>query len=76
MWPFFIGLVIALAASFILAPKPQSQPSPLLDDIQFPQASASLEIPVLFGCREMRSPNVLWYGNLKTTAIKTKGGKK
>jgi len=76
MWIFFAVFAVALVATFALAPKPQGQPSPLLDDIQFPQAEVGLEIPVLFGCRDMRAPNVLWYGDLRTTAIKSKGGKK
>lgn len=76
MWVFFAVFAVTLAATFLFAPKPKGQPSPLLDDIQFPQAAAGLEIPVLFGCRDMRSPNVLWYGDLRTTAIKSKGGKK
>jgi hypothetical protein len=76
MWIFFAVFAAALVATFALAPKPKGQPSPLLEDVQFPQAEVGLEIPVLFGCRDMRAPNVLWYGDLRTTAIKSKGGKK
>lgn len=76
MWGYLAVFVLALVASYALAPKPQSQPSPLLDDIEFPKAEAGAGIPVLFGTREMRSPNVLWYGDFRTVAIKSKGGKK
>lgn len=76
MWQFFAGLFIALVASYALRPKPQSQPRPELRDLQVPTAEEGREIPVLFGCREVRGANVVWYGDLKTKAIKSKGGKK
>jgi hypothetical protein len=76
MWIFFAAFVIGLAASYAFAPKPQSQPSPTMDDIQVPTAEVGKDIPVLFGCREMRGPNVLWYGDLRTIPIKSEGGKK
>jgi hypothetical protein len=76
MWPLYVAFALVAIAAFALQPKVQKPPTPVLDDVQIPQAAAGLEIPVLFGCREMRSPNVLWYGDLRTTAIKTKGGKK
>jgi hypothetical protein len=74
MWIFLI--FAALVLSFALAPKPQSLPRPELDDLQAPTAEEGREIPVLFGCRDIRGPNVVWYGDLRTVAIKVKGGKK
>jgi hypothetical protein len=67
-----IGTIIAVAAlvlsvaSFFLAPKPPSQRRPLagLDEFDFPTAEAGREIPVLQGTREIRGPNVVWYGHL------------
>lgn len=76
MWPFIAGLVIALAATYALTPKPQSQPPAGLNEIDLPTAEEGREIPVLFGCRRIRSANVVWYGDLKTKPIKSSGGKK
>lgn len=76
MWAFIIGFALALVVTYALAPKPESQPPAGLEDIEAPTAEEGKEIPVLFGCRELRGPNVTWYGHLKTKAIKTKGGKK
>lgn len=59
-----------------MMPKPQSQPPAGLGDIKAPTAEEGREIPVLFGTRDLRAPNVVWYGDLKTVAIKKKGGKK
>jgi len=76
MWAFIAGLVIALVASYALRPKPPSTPPAGLDEIKVPTAEEGREIPVLFGCRVVKSPNVVWYGDLKTKAIKSSGGKK
>jgi len=76
MWILFAGLVIGLALSYVLAPKPESRPPAALEDIQVPTAEEGIEIPVLFGCRDIRGPNVVWYGDLRTIAIKSSGGKK
>ena len=76
MWAFIIGFALALVVTYALAPKPESKPPAGLGDIEAPTAEEGREIPVLFGCRELRGPNVVWYGHLKTKAIKSKGGKK
>jgi hypothetical protein len=76
MWVFLAIFAVALVASFALAPKPQSLPRPELEDLQAPTAEEGREIPVLFGCRDIRGPNVVWYGDLRTVRIKAKAGKK
>lgn len=76
MWAFFAGFVIALVATFALAPKPQNQKPATLDEIDVPTAEEGRCIPVLFGCRDIKGPNVVWYGDLRTVPIKSSGGKK
>lgn len=76
MWWYLAVFVVALVAAYALAPKPQSQPPAGLGDIQAPTAEEGREIPVLFGTRDLKGPNVVWYGHLRTVAIKKKGGKK
>lgn len=76
MWQFFVGVGIALLSSFVLRPRPETRPPAGLSEIQAPTAEDGREIPVLFGCRYLRGPNVVWYGDLKTEAIRVKGGKK
>lgn len=75
-WIYAIVFVVALVAAYAMMPKPQSQPPPGLGDIKAPTAEEGREIPVLFGTRDLESPNVVWYGDLRTVAIKKKGGKK
>jgi hypothetical protein len=76
MWMFIAGIALALVAVYALAPKPPTTPPAGLNEIKAPTAEEGREIPVLFGCRKIKSANVVWYGDLRTTAIKTKGGKK
>ena len=76
MWQLFLAFAVVLVASIALAPKPQSRPRPEFDDIQAPTAEDGRELPVLFGCREIKGPNVVWYGDLLTIPIKSSGGKK
>lgn len=76
MWLYIAVFVVALAVSYAMTPKPQSQPPAGLGDIKAPTAEEGREIPVLFGTRDIEGPNVVWYGDLKTVAIRKKGGKK
>lgn len=76
MWWFVVAFVVGLVLAFSYMPKPQSSKPAGFGDIQAPTAEEGREIPVLFGTRDMRGPNVVWYGDFKSKAIKQKGGKK
>lgn len=76
MWFLAVLFVGSLALGLLMAPKVQNQKPAGFGDIQAPVAEEGLEIPVLFGTRDLNGPNVVWYGDLKTVAIKSKGGKK
>ena len=70
-WEWIIYAIIGLiAVSMLLAPKPQSEPPAGLDKIQVPTAEEGIEIGVLFGTRELKGPNVIWYGDLDTVPVK------
>ncbi len=75
---FFIQLAVMVVSSFImqaLAPKPPTPKAASLEDVDATMAEEGQEIPVIFGTYWMSSPNILWYGDMKTRAIKTKTGK-
>ena len=76
MWQFIASVAVTLIATFAIRPKTQNQPPPAFEDLQVPTAEDGKAIPVLFGCRMLRGPNVVWYGDFRTTAIRVKGGKK
>ena len=75
-WIAAIFFVVGLVLACTMTPKPESRPPAGLDEIQAPTAEVGREIPVLFGRRKLEGPNVVWYGHLRTVAIKKKGGKK
>ncbi|MEY9717850.1 hypothetical protein ABIA22_000340 [Sinorhizobium fredii] len=68
-WNIVIGL-LSFALQMVLAPKPQNAKPASLDDFEAPTAEEGREIPVLFGTKDIRGPNVVWYGHLKRQAIK------
>jgi len=76
---FVFQLVLLVASYFIsaaLAPKPPQPKAAALEDFDIPLAEEGRPIPVVFGTVIVKSPTVMWYGDLRTTAIKEKGGKK
>lgn len=76
MWWYIAVYIVALVVSYASMPKPQNKKPAGLGDIETPTAEVGREIPVLFGTRDLNGPNVVWYGHLRTVAVKKKGGKK
>ncbi|WP_027855201.1 hypothetical protein [Marinobacterium litorale] len=75
-WVPFLLTVGLMAASFLLVPKPK-QPNPAAaEEFDIPTAQEGKSIPVLFGTRVIKGASVVWYGDIKTKAIKKKSGKK
>ena len=76
-WWVQIGLfLLSLAITYLLMPKPQTQPPPGLGEVNVPTAEEGRELPVLFGTKELRGPNVVWWGDVKTRPHKVSQGKK
>lgn len=73
---FIVIFIVALIVGYAMQPKPQNQPPAGLSQIQLPIAEEGAEIAVLFGTKNCKGSNVVWYGDLKTVAIKKSGGKK
>lgn len=77
MWGYVAFAVVgALLAIAFTRTKPPGQKPAGLNELELPTAEDGREIPVLFGCRKVKGPNVVWYGDLKTERIKSKSGKK
>jgi hypothetical protein len=72
-------VAILIVSAFVvsaLAPRPPAPKPAALEDFDVPTAEQGRPIPVIFGTVTVTGPNVIWYGNLRTEAIKQKGGKK
>jgi len=76
MWEYLAMLALSLVASYVMRPKTQTAPPRGLDEVTAPTAEVGREIPVLFGRRAIYGANVVWYGDLATKAVKSKGDKK
>jgi hypothetical protein len=71
MWVQLVVSLVMMALAYALAPRPP-RPSPAgLGDVQAPTAEVGRPIPVIFGTVMLRGSNVLWYGDLSTTDIKS-----
>jgi len=72
---YYIAFTIAAAViADALRPKPEiedAKPSPL-GDFKFPTATEQRRVPVIFGTVKIEGPNVLWYGDFRSVAIKQK----
>lgn len=76
MWVNLAILVISAIISYALAPKPPKPKPPSLSDFDVPTADEGKPIAVVFGDVWLRSPNVVWYGDMRIEPIQKKGGKK
>lgn len=70
-WGQFAFAIIMLIASYALRPKQPPPQAATIDEIKIPTSSSSDPVPIVFGSRKV-TPNVLWYGDLRTSAIKEK----
>ena len=71
----FLETLLILAITVVLAellrPKPDIENARRvgLGDFQFPTATESRSVPLIFGRVRMRGPNVVWYGDLDQEAV-------
>ena len=72
---YLVLFIVALVVAVAMAPKPADQKPAALDDFNMPTAEPGRPIPVVFGTYVIKSPNVVWYGDLASTPIKADGGK-
>ena len=74
-WEYILIFIISLLVCYTMTPKVAAPKPASLSDFSLPTAEPGGCIPVIFGTRLISSPNVVWYGDLKYTPIKAKGGK-
>lgn len=67
--PFIAQVLIMVAlqvAAYVLMPKPKGPKPAEVQEMENPTADAGTPVPVIFGEIEIRSPNVIWYGDKAT----------
>ena len=73
------GIVVWIALmviSYLMTPKAAKPVTPAVGELNATVVDSYSPVPVLFGTRLLSNPNLVWYGDIRTTPIKTKGGKK
>ena len=73
---FAVFLVTGLIAAALAPRPPKAAPPAALEDFNAPTADEGRPVPVIFGTVLIKSANVVWYGDLKIKAIRTKSSKK
>lgn len=73
-WAMFLQYVVTFLISELLRPKPdlENAKPASLGDFQFPTADEGRAVPIVWGTVRLNGPNIGWYGDLKTKAIKKK----
>lgn len=75
MW-FQLFIFVAVAAlSLVLRPKTPEVNNPAVGQLDAPTAEEGKPIPVVFGTVVVTNPNVVWYGDISYSEVRTKGGK-
>ncbi len=62
---FFLQLLIGIAlmvVSYLIMPKPKT-PKTEITEAENPTAEAGIPLPVLFGTKEIKAPNCIWFGD-------------
>ena len=72
-WEYFVYAIVMLVASYLIQRKPKTSPPQAQELQSVPTAQEGESVVVLFGTRDIKSPSVVWYGDVKTDAIKKKG---
>ena len=73
-WLLLLLFVATTVVGALLAPHPQGPQPSALGDFSLPTAEEGRAIPVVFGTCMIKGGNTVWWGDLKTKAIKQGGG--
>lgn len=76
MWEYLAVLAISIIVGIVLAPKPSIPKPATLEDFEFPVPDEGTPQAVVFGEVWVTGWMVLTYGNLRTKAVESEGGKK
>ena len=67
--------VVSLIVAFTMQPKTPEQKPPSLDDLEIATAEEGKSIPKVYGTYVLKSPNIVYYGDLGYKEVKSGGGK-
>lgn len=74
-WLVALYVINALVLVYTLTATSETTSPVGFEDFEVPTTEIGREIPVLFGRRKISGMNIVWYGDLRATAIRKSGGK-
>jgi hypothetical protein len=74
-WIYYVVMIIVSLLSYALRPSPAKPKAATLEEFELPTMEEGAPQCVIFGERCKKDWEVLWYGDLRTTSIKSGGGK-
>jgi hypothetical protein len=63
--------ISSIAVTYALRPTAPEPPKPSLQDLGAPTAEPGRPIPKVFGTVVLKSPNVVWYGDVSYKPVKS-----
>ena len=71
MWVQIIVAIAMAVLSYALTPKAKTKTNTLKpQEVTVPTVTAGSPVQVVFGRVRVRNPNILWYGNQSSSAIR------
>lgn len=74
-WNLIIGLALMIIG-YLIMPKPKAATPTQMQELEGPTASGAQPIIKIFGDLTIKSPNILWYGNIRNARREKKSNKK
>lgn len=75
MWFYLVVLIVSSLLQYALRPKPAAPKPATLSDFNVPVVQDGKPVAVVFGDVWVDDANVLWYGDVGSSPIKSKGKK-
>jgi|AntAceMinimDraft_6_1070360.scaffolds.fasta_scaffold107734_1 hypothetical protein len=76
MW-YVVGAIVLAVITVFLMPKPPPGPKPsTVSDVRVPITEEGEEVGAVYGTVWITAPQIVWYGDFSSKAIKSEGGKK
>lgn len=75
-WDWVVYIIIGLLAGAAMGTKQPPQSALEASEVELPTAEEGKDVYVLFGTRDIRDPNIVWYGDVEARPIRRSGGKK
>lgn len=72
---YYVIMLIVAILSYALRPKPPTPKPATLEEFDLPSPDEGVPQRVIFGERRKKQWEVLFYGNMRTSKIKTSSGK-